>query len=104
MHGPVYADYILARKIMFDCIASPYNFMTEHVVMLNASADQKRTRRERMAELLEFANDTFLNDADLAQQHALNINIDGLYSERYWVRTHLLHRQFALIYYEMCSI
>ena len=38
-----------------------------------------------MAELMEFANDTFLNDADLAQQHALNISIDGLYSERYWV-------------------
>ena len=56
------------------------------MTMPDADADQKRTQRERIAELLEFANDTFLNDADLAQQHALNINIDGLYSERYWVR------------------
>lgn len=46
---------------------------------------EKRTRRERLAELLDFANETFLNDHDLAQQHALNATIEGLYSEQYWV-------------------
>lgn len=46
---------------------------------------EKRTRRERLAELLDFANETFLTDHDLAQQHALNATIEGLYSEQYWV-------------------
>ncbi|KAA6419435.1 MAG: abnormal spindle-like microcephaly-associated protein [Trebouxia sp. A1-2] len=53
--------------------------------LLPANTGERKTRRERLAELLDFANDTFLHDQDLAQQHALNITIEGLYSEQYWV-------------------
>ena len=45
----------------------------------------RRSRRERLAELLNFASEFFLNDAELAQQHAQNLLIEGLYSEQYWV-------------------
>ncbi len=54
--------------------------------MASVSVGEKKTRRERLAELLDFANETFLKDQELAQQHALNITIEGLYSEQYWVR------------------
>jgi len=50
-----------------------------------AATGERKSRRERLAELLDFANETFLHDQDLAQQHALNITIEGLYSEQYWV-------------------
>lgn len=45
----------------------------------------RRSRREQLAELLDFASEFFLNDAELAQQHAQNLLIEGLYSEHYWV-------------------
>ena len=48
-------------------------------------AGQRKSHRERLAELLEFATEHFLNDAELAQQHAQNLLIEGLYSEQYWV-------------------
>lgn len=48
-------------------------------------AGEKRSRRERLAQLLDFATEHFLNDAELAQQHAQNLLIEGLYSEQYWV-------------------
>jgi hypothetical protein len=54
-------------------------------IVAGAAAGERKTRRERLAELLDFANETFLHDQDLAQQHALNITIEGLYSEQYWV-------------------
>ncbi|DBB17480.1 TPA: hypothetical protein ACH3X3_014500 [Trebouxia sp. C0006] len=53
--------------------------------LLPADTGDRKSRRERLAELLDFANETFLHDQDLAQQHALNITIEGLYSEQYWV-------------------
>ena len=51
----------------------------------------RRSRKERLAELLDFATEHFLNDAKLAQQHAQNLLIEGLYSEQYWVS--LLHKR-----------
>lgn len=48
-------------------------------------AGERRSRRDRLAELLDFATEHFLNDAELAQQHAQNLQIEGLYSEQYWV-------------------
>ena len=54
---------------------------------------ERRSHRERLAELLDFATEHFLNDAELAQQHAQNLLIEGLYSEQYWVSSvaHALH-------------
>lgn len=53
------------------------------VVLLETGG--RRSHRERLAELLDFASEFFLNDAELAQQHAQNLLIEGLYSEQYWV-------------------
>lgn len=43
---------------------------------------ERRSHKERLAELLDFATEYFLNDAELSQQ---NLLIEGLYSEQYWV-------------------
>ena len=60
---------------------------------LNLGTGERRSRRDRLAELLDFATEHFLNDAELAQQHAQNLLIEGLYSEQYWVSSepHRLH-------------
>ena len=59
----------------------------------NLGTGERRSRRDRLAELLDFATEYFLNDAELAQQHAQNMLIEGLYSEQYWVSSepHRLH-------------
>lgn len=62
---------------------------------LLVAGERRRSRRERLADLLDFATEHFLNDAELAQQHAQNVLIEGLYSEQYWVssdHTHLTPR------------
>lgn len=56
-----------------------------HVNVCCLDTGEKRSRRERLAELLDFATEHFLSDAELAQQHAPNLLVDGLYSEQYWV-------------------
>lgn len=63
------------------------------MIPLGLGTGERRSRRERLAELLDFATEHFLNDAELAQQHAQNLLIENLYSEQYWVSSepHTLH-------------
>lgn len=37
--------------------------------------------------LLKFSSESFLNDSDLAQQHAINPTVAGMYKDDYWVST-----------------
>ena len=48
-------------------------------------AGEKRGRKERLAELLDFADEHLINSKDLAQQHAPNRSTEGLHSQQYWV-------------------
>ena len=67
------------------CLSKPLQHPGDISISIGAATGDRKSRRERLAELLDFANETFLHDQDLAQQHALNITIEGLYSEQYWV-------------------
>ena len=55
-----------------------------HLACENA-AGEKKGRKERLAELLDFADEHLITDKGLAQQHAPHRSTEGLHSRQYWV-------------------
>lgn len=71
-------------------------------MVLLSLAGERKGRKERLAELLDFADEHLINDRDLAQQHAPCRSTEGLHSRQYWV-TLFLHKSIK-VYVKHCYL